>query len=448
MYLRQALAAWREDSLLRKVVKNTGYLFSSNTLSMGLSVVQSIFAARLLGVAGFGVLGAVMAFVSSVDRLLSFRMGELVVKYLGQYVAQDKKEHAGALVKAAALTEAISGVIAYLLILLLAPLAAVYIVKDAATQPLFAFYALSLWANLIVETATAALQVGGHFRSQAAINLAQSVLTAGLILFAFFTQADIWLVLSAYLLGKLVFGLSITTLALRRTGQMLGRGWWRASFSLLPRRDEFWRFALSSNFSGTINLVTRDSEVLWVSYFLSPLEAGYYKVALAVINLVLMPINPFINTTFPEIARAVTQKAWARLRDLLKKLTAISAAWTAFIGIALLVVSGEWLITTFYGAAYGPAAPAALILLIGFGMANVLYWNRPLLLSLGLPTYPLKVMAFAGIMKVVLGFLLVPRFGYLVQAALLSAFFVLSVGLIVWRGVSEINHRSSIVNPQ
>ena len=232
---------------------------------------------------------------------------------------------------------------------------------------------------------------------------------------------------------------------MRRANEMLGRGWMRSPFNLLPPKREFWSFAFSSNFSGTVNLVTRDSEVLWLGFLLpgevGKIAAGYYKTALAIINLILMPINPFIATTFPEISRAVGEKAWDKLRTLLKRLTAISAAWTFSVGIFLLFF-GEWLITTFYGAEYAPATPAALILLLGFGMANILYWNRPLLLSLGMPTYPLKVMIFAGVAKILLSFLLVPRYGYIAQAALMSAYFIASVGLIVWKGLREIQERA------
>ncbi|MBT7990274.1 MAG: oligosaccharide flippase family protein, partial [Anaerolineae bacterium] len=194
----------------------------------------------------------------------------------------------------------------------------------------------------------------------------------------------------------------------------------------------------------------RDSEVLWLGFLLpgdlGKLAAGYYKTALALINLILMPINPFIATTFPEIARAVGEKAWDKLRTLLKRVTALSAAWTFAVSIFLLF-AGEWLITLFYGAEYAPATPAALILLLGFGTANILYWNRPLLLSLGLPTYPLKVMVVTGLAKIGLSFLLVPRFGYIAQAALMSAYFVVSVGMIVWKGMNEIKHRESHPSP-
>ncbi len=435
-------AIWQTDPHLQRVVKNSGYLFSSNTLGAGLSIVQSIFAARLLGVAGFGVLGAITSFASAADRLFSFRLGELVVKYSGQFLAKKEPLPAAAVFKAAALTEFSTSIISYLLVVITAPLAAEFFAKDPAAAPFFIFYGLIIPAGFIYETSTALLQVGGNFRAQAVLNLSQNVLTAGVVLAAFLFQGNIWWVLSAYLLGKLLTGMGYAILALRRAEQLFGAGWWRASFDLLPPRKEFWGFAFSSNFSGTVNLVTRDSEILWVNYFLSPLQGGYYKVALALINLVLMPIDPFIKTSFPEISKAIGEKAWARLNSLLRRLTTISASVTLIIGLGLAIF-GSWFVGLMYGAEYVPAIPAALILLIGFGTANILFWNRPLLLSLGLPTFPLVVTAIAGLIKLVLGFWLVPQFGYLAQAALLSGFFVFSICIIVWRGISEIKIQSS-----
>ncbi len=443
---QKASAIWKEDNLLRKVVKNSGYLFSSNTLSIPLSAVQSIFAARLLGVANFGLLGIVTSFAANINRLLSFRMGEPVVKYMGQYLVQGKKDLAAAVFKAAALTEVATSAVTYLLLLLLAPLAAHFIAKDPSAALLIDIYGLMLIANLIPETSAAVLQVGGHFRSQAVINLIQSIVVAIMIVGAFFFNGSIWTVLIAYLVGKVIYGVGMTVYAFYQAGHMLGPKWWKASLSLLPDRRAFWGFALSTNLSGTVNLFTRDSEDLWLGYFLTTEAVGYYKAAKAVINLVLMPITPFINTTYPEITRAITLRAWGGLRNLLKRLTLLSTVWTGSVVLILFTVGG-WLLPALYGPAFGPSYPAVLILLLGYGIANILFWNRHLLLSLNLPNYPLKVIAIAGLVKIALSFILVPRFGYLAEAVLLSAFLGVSVIFIVLRGVREVR-RQALAEPQ
>ena len=440
--LRETIQSWKQDNLLRKVLRNTSYLFAGNMLS---TVIQSIFAARLLGVLGFGILGTIISFASNINRLLSFRMGELVVKYVGHSLGEGKKEHAAAAFKAAILTETLTSVAAFLLLVLAAPLAARYIIKDSTTTSLIMIYGLALLANFVTESSTGLLQVGGHFRSQAVISLVQSLVTAALIVYAYFIHGSIWLVLGAYLLGKSINGLSLAGVAFWQARQMFGPGWGRASFSLLPARREFWGFAASTNLSGTITMMTRDNEEFWISLLLSPLQTGYYKVAKAIINLVVLPITPFISTTYPEMARAVGEKAWPRLRSLLRRLTLISAAWTGAVAVGLLAF-GNWLIIRFYGIEFAPSTPAMLILLAGFGFANIFYWNRNLLLSLGQPNYPLVVMTIAGAVKIALSFLLVPRFGYLMETALISAFFIVSIGLIALRGIREVQ-RQAIKEP-
>jgi len=433
-FIQKAISVWRQDNLLRKVVRNSGYLIAGNALS---SMVQSILSGRLLGILGFGILGAAIEFATNVNRLLSFRMGEMVVKYMGQFIAEGRRDRAAAVFKAAVLLETLSSILAYLLIVLLSPLASAVILKDAALAPLISFYALAMLANFALESSTGFLQAADRFRSQALIGFLQSLLTAGLIIYAYVTKGDIWMVMGAYLAGKAFNGLGLAAYAFWRARQVFGPGWWRVSFSLLPPRREFWRFAWSANLSGTVTMITRDSESVWIAALAGPAAAGYYKTAKAIINLVTIPITPFITAAYPAINRSVAERAWARLRHLLKRLTVLSAAWTGTAALGLMIL-GHWLITTFYGADFAPAFPALLILLVGYGVANVFYWNRNLLLSFGLPDYPLKVTAFAGAAKLLLTFLLVPRFGYLMEAALLSAFFVVSIGLIARRGVKEI----------
>ena len=429
---------WLQDKVLLRVIRNTGYLFSSQGISMVLSTLQGILAALLLGPASYGALGVVILFASSVNRLLSFRMGEVVVKYAGQALALGQRERAAAVIKVAGMTEAITSVTAYGLLVLFSPLAAVYLFKDPAAASWIIVYGLALLANLMTETASAVLQIGDHFRIQALINFFASALTAGLILLAFIFHGDIGVVLMAYLLGKLVSGIGPMLAAYGKLKHMLGENWLSAPLGLLQDRSAIARFAISTNLSGTINLVIRDSEVLWVGFFLSTLQAGYFKFALAVMNIILMPINPFIATTFPEISRTVAEKKWDVLQTLLRRTAWIAFAWT-MSAVAGLVLLGQPFLSWLKSGAYLPSYPAILILVAGYGFANVFFWNRPLMLAFGKPNFPLLVTFLVGIVKTVLMFILVPRFGFLAQAWLLSGYFILSVGIIVWRCQREIN---------
>ena len=436
--LKRLQKIWQEDQLLQGILRNTGYLFSSNTITMVLGMVQSILAARLLGVATLGVLGTITAFASMVNRLFSFRMGDLVVKYFGGYLEENDLPRASSLIKAAVSFESITSVVAFLVMLFLAPVAAAIFAKDASMTIWFRVYGVFILGSLIDETAVAVLHVTNRFRSQAILNLVQSILTAVTIGLAFLLKTGLPMVLFAYLIGKIVLGFGSVFLALRSLRRVLGPRWWRQPMAQLPPWGELARFAVSTNLSTTINLVVRDSEQLWVAYFLSPLAAGYYKIALAVVNMVVMPITPFISTTYPKISASVASRSWKQLRSLLRRVTTISGTWTAASTLGLIVL-GRWFISLMYGAEYVPAHPILLVLLVGYGFANTCFWNRPLLLAFGKPMIPFYAMAIFGAIKVALAFSVVPAMGAMGEAILLSGYFVFSVGWIVLAGMRELH---------
>ena len=431
----------KNDKLLQKVIRNAGYLLSSNVLRMGLSIVQSIFAGRLLGVAGFGVIGTITVFATTLNKIFSFRMNELVVKYFGEAVAHAEKDKAAAIVKAAGIGEIISAVLSFLILVLFAPLAAERLAGDPATAPLFILYGMIILANFTYETAIGVIQVQNHFRNQAIINLISSISTASIIAWAYFTQKGLLEILLAYIMGKFILGLGTTFLGWREMNKLLGKDWWKTNFSSLPPLKELLGFAFSTNISNTVIHLVRDNEALWVAWFLTPVEVGYTKTALAIINLVQVPITPLISTSYPEINNAAIKEDWKLLRRLLKRITLISGIWTGVSAIGLALF-GKWFLM-FYGSEFLPAYEPMLLYLIGLGFANILFWNRPLLLSLGLPMVPYRISLYCGIAKIGLAFLLVPQFGLNVEALLLSAFFIISVSLIVLRGLKEVKIREN-----
>lgn len=429
-----------EDLTLSRVLKNTGYLFSSNTLSLGLSFIQSIFAARMLGIAAFGLVGIVTSFVSNVNRLFSFRMGEFIIRYLGKELTDENTEKAGAVVKVAMLAEAITSLIAFGFLLLMAPLGARYIAKDMQALPMIQLFGVSILASAVYESSLGVLQITNHFRTQAAINLLQSFLTAVIIVAAFFLDGSIYTILAAYLVGKIILGISPAILAQYHLRRHIHPQWWKASMKQLPPFKEMVRYTISTNLSGTIKMVVSESEPLWVGFFLDKSAVGLYKLALSIINPLMMPITPFITTSFPEMTRSVASRAWKQLRRLLRRMTIIAASWTGFVAL-VMALFGKWLIGLIYTEQFVPAYPATMILLAGFGISNIFFWNRSLLLSFGKANIPLYVLFVAAIFKVGLSFWIVPSYGITGAAWLLSGNFILTVAVMVVIGLMLI-HRN------
>jgi len=428
--------------VFRRVIKNSSYLLSATGISALLGLAQGILTARLLGVKDFGVLGAITLFTSVVNNLVSFRMSEVVVKYVGQFSEHGDEARAAALFKLAALVEMGASLLAFSLLWLLAPLGARYLAKDASLAGLFVVYGVVALANLIAESSTGLLQIFNRFKRMAVINLAGNVITLLTIAAVYLMHGGLTGVALAYLLGKAVSAAVLSVAALREAGRRWGGRWLHAPLNLLwPLRGELFRFALNTNIAASISLVTKDSELLWVSWLRSPVEAGYYKLAMTLTNLVQMPVSPLPQATYPELARQAARRDWAELRGLLRR-GALLAGGYALAATIFLLLFGRWLIALLYTPQYLPAYPATLIILVGLLAANTFYWRRPALLALGQAGFPTRVNLGLALLKVAGILLLVPRYGYLACAALLAAFYLVGTVITVWKVYALLPARS------
>jgi O-antigen/teichoic acid export membrane protein len=454
-FFEQVLGIWREDSILRRVVKNSGHLLSGNAVSAGLGFLQGILVLRLIGVTQLGLVVIVTTFATNINRLLSFRMNEVVVQRLGAALPRlgpgsgeqpGQRTAAAASVKAAMLTEALTSVLAFLILVALIPWAIDHFRQDIQTAPLFLLYGLILLSNIIAESSTGVLQAVRRFAWIARLTMLQSVLTAGIVLFAFLSHGNVFEIILAYTIGKTINGLGLAILALRELRATLGEDWWKTPLSRLPDPRAMFSFMVNTNLNSTVSLFTRDNMPLYLAYLLSATEVGYFSLALTLVNFIMLPLDPLIGPTYAELTRTVALKDWDATRRLLRRVSMMTAAVVLSVS-ALLALFGRFLLSFLYRPETLPAYPALLILLVGYGFASVFQWNRPLLLALGRPGFPVLVAFLVGLAELALIYWLVPLFGYLALAAILSAYFVVSVGIIVRRGLLEISRLSNLKSP-
>jgi len=176
-------------------------------------------------------------------------------------------------------------------------------------------------------------------------------------------------------------------------------------------------------------------------------KVGYFKAAMTLIIPITLILDPLIAPTYAEISRTIARFEWDTTLRLLRRITTITFGVVAGMW-GFWAALGWWLIPLIYKAQARPVYPALLILLLGYGFAGIFQWNRPLMQSLGKPGYTVLVSMLVGVIELALVFTLVPRYGYLMMAAILSGYFILSIGLIVLRGLWEVRRRRMIATVQ
>jgi O-antigen/teichoic acid export membrane protein len=437
---------WKEDPLLKRVLRNTSYLFSSQVVVMALAMGQSILATQLLGAFLYGWITIITDFATNVNKVFSFRMNEFVVRYMGPEIVRKDYQKAGAFVKIAALTESSTSLFAFVVYLLVLPFGAKFIVKDSSSIQYFYLYGLFIIANIIYETSTGILQVLDRYRIQGTLQVIQSIATASIVTFAFFTQGDLALILIAYLVGKFILGFGSIIAAWKALNDRLGREWIHASLRGLPSFREMAGFTISTNLSATAKLLTSSSlESQLIGYFLNAKAAGIFAVVTNVTVPLMTPISQLIPTTYPEMTKSIAAKKWKELKQMLRRVTLISGGWTVFF-FAFMAIFGRWILN-FWGADFVSGYPIMLLMMFGYSFANIFFWNRSIWLSFGKANIPLVVIMACAFLKIGLAFVLLPMFGMTAEALLLSGNFVISVSILTALGMKML-HRAEKANPE
>jgi O-antigen/teichoic acid export membrane protein len=426
-----------DSDFLRRIVKNSGYLVSATVLAAGMGMVQNAFQARALGAAGIGLLAAVATFSNVINRFTSFRIDELVVKYVRLYEERKQHEQAAAVYKLAALLEMGGSVTAFLLILALAPLGVTLFSDVPGVESIFILYGSLVLINIFFDSSDGMLQVFNRFDIKSFIDISQGVVRLGLTIFVFFTGGGLQEMILAELGGRLLRSVAVMAFAFHTARKQWGAGWWRTPLSVLRKeRRSLLTFAFSTNLSATVSLVSKDSEDLWVNAFLGNVTGGFYSLARTLIGLLQIPISPLPSTTYPELSRAVAQDNWAAVRKVLGRGSVLAALYSIPVAI-VLILFGREVIVLYANAEFLPAYAPLVVLVLGYSFANIFYWNRAALLAFNRPVYPTLV-NLAGMILKVAGIFLFASYGAVAFAALLSGYYIFTVSLAVLRVVQDL----------
>lgn len=422
-----------DSEFLRRIARNSSYLVSATVIVAAMGMVQNALQARVLGVAGVGLLAAVATFANVINRFTSFRIDELVVKHVRLYEERKKHDMAAAVFKLAAFLEAGGSIVAFVLIALLAPLGVQWLSDTPGVESIFILYGALVLINLSFDSSDGILQVFNRFDAKSVIDIVQTVVRLSLTSLVFFTGGGFTEIILAELAGRGVRAGAVMVMAWRTATQHWGRGWWRTPISALKSdRRSLLAFAFSTNVSATVSLVAKDSESLWVNAFLGNVAGGFYSLALTLIGFLQIPVSPLPSTTYPELSRAVAQDNWAAVRKVLRRGSALAALYSIPVALVLILFGRDVILLYTSNADFLPAYDPLVILLIGYTFANVFYWNRAALLAFNRPIYPTLV-NFLGMLLKVGGIFLFAAYGAIAFAALLAGYYIFTVSLAVLR---------------
>ncbi len=367
---------------LKRILRNTGWLFSAQILTATLALLQGVMLTRALGPERFGVCALVVTFVLLVIQVFDSRIWESIIRFVPQFRARDDDRGAAATIQLCYWIEGGAGLVSFAVILATAEIGADWFIKDPTAAGLIRLYGILALINIPSEATSALLRVADRFDWLSY----QSVATAALTTIG--TGVVWWLepTLQRFLLVQLV-GAAVGVLILLVMGLGVARTmelpWWRPSAlaSLRGRYREVLRFIFLTNLTGTCRMITSRADVLVLGWFSSPAAVGVYELAKRLVTQLGSFAAPLYSSVFPEISKLMAAGEYAEVRRLQKQLSATILAAVLVICV-LGTIAAPPLIPFFFGADFAPAIVLLQVLLWRYVWLP-LVWFPGFLLSLG-----------------------------------------------------------------
>jgi O-antigen/teichoic acid export membrane protein len=429
------------------LLADSGWILAATAAGGVFALLQNAMVAQAFGVEPFATFVLVVGTVTVVNQLTSFRMNEFVVRYVSGAIALDRPTEGAAALKLALMVEATASGAAFLVIVAAGGFVAASVLGTPEQAPLVLTYGWVVLANLVSETTVGAMQAFELFRVQAVLSTISRAFPALGTLVAVAGGGALNDVLAAVVFGTAAGALLQSAVMIHYAGRRLGRGWWRVSSRLVSGgRRKAARFAVSTNVGSTLSLVTKDADVVWLGLLRPAAEAGFYRLAFQLAAVALMPVPPLAQRLYAEMSRAAAAERWTSLQQLLRRATLVTGLYVVPVGIGLAALA-PWMIRLLFGAEFSPATPALLALLPGMAIANVLVWTRPSLLALHETEFTVRLSVLLAAVKGAGLLTIVPLWGYVANAALVSVLYAFGVGVCMVKVLRLVRRRVASESP-
>jgi O-antigen/teichoic acid export membrane protein len=413
---------WFKDHHFKSLLKNSGYLASSKSVSAVAGIATLAFAGRALGLVEFGFLVLIASYASAVSEITKFQSWQVIIRYGGSVLAGGDPERFKEATSFAFGLDVASGLIGMVAAIVLLP----WLGPKFGIPPHYIRAAMlycTLLPVMVAATANGALRALDRFDLlswQGTINPISRAIMAGI---AWAYHAPLEVFVAIWYVSDLGGDLYLWFLAWRELKRRdLVRGIRPILRSPLPGA---WRFAINVNLTTSLTSAWGPFARLIVGAILGPASAALYRVAASLADSAAKPADLLGRAFYPEIMRMdlASKHPW---RLMLRSIAA--SALVSVVAVILVVIAGRPLLGWVFGKDFVAAYPVLLIML-GVPLLAIMSFPLPsMLYALDRPDAPLKARMLAAASYLLLVFPLGRRFGidgaafaYLVANAVLVA---------------------------
>lgn len=368
--------------LTDRLKDNLKILVSAKVVAGILSALTLLIIGRILGVEGFGLLAMIISLVEICNILLSFRIWDTSVKFIGSNINDSTK--ISKYITLSFLTSIASSLISFLVIVFVASnFIENFFSNNIGAKELIASYAtvvLFISTNEIIDGILRVYNKYSYiFRINTYTNLFRLIL---ILLLVLKLNPNIQNIIYCFIFSYL-FGFIIRILFLKITFKDNGISINKLNMPDFKSSMDFIKFMLNAHFSNILNIANdKNLGVLAVGFLTTPYYAGLYRAARAIVKIIRRVMDPVLEIIFPELVKLYSEKNFKLYKRLIIDSTKILLIVSAVLGIAIFMFSNQ-IISLFFGSQFIEATLSLKILVLAMLVHNLAYWVNPSILSSG-----------------------------------------------------------------
>lgn len=386
-----------------EILRGSLILTFSNLSVRLLGYLYRILMGRMLSPYEFGLLNLALPLQYMVVILASSSIAPSMAKFISQYQATGElKKRDSAVYSSLVYFTAIGVVLGVLFYVSAAPIGK-YVFHEPRVAELIRISALALPLGLAVASLTGAFQGVKRFDYMALTLLFQQALRILLAVFLVFLGYEALGAILGSTLGFLA-ALPIAFYLLRNLGLRPAN----------PKLEEFKGvlfFSLPVSATSLAAFILAYVDALLIGYYLTPNEVGVYSAASPTSRLLLAFFSALYAVLLPSISELKAKKETNEIKEYVKKAYLLSFV-VILPATFLSIYFSEGIISLLFpGPGYSEAAAPLRILFIGTAFLGLFTLNSGVYQGLGAPKTPMKILAAAAILDILLNVLLIPPYG-------------------------------------
>mgnify|MGYP000669333539 CR=1 FL=1 len=414
---------------MKKLFHSGGLLVASNLFATAVLFGQSIIVARALGPAGYGVWAVIQSLPLIVRTFLSFRTAEATTLHLVEFKTSGQRHLIRTLLSTSFYVEFLTRLVAFVIVVLLIPIASDKIAGGATAQTAYLIFAFSvlgltlepIWQSVLRDQK----KYVGMALLQAGIPIVQVLSIVGFLIFDRVDILHMAFVMAAMAFLRLtIMGMQLRALLydsyevrLRDLLDFRVHGEWKAL-------EKYWQFMRYGYVSSCVSSIVKFSDILILGYFRSDEEVGYYRLAKNLVNTIAQSASSLGFVIFQDLSELIAARNFQRLVVHLKPLVFYWLPTVAVFATIGTLIS-PYVIELVYGPNFAPAALIFNVLLAGVGTMTALFWVHPLTLALRLLRWQLALIVAGAVFFGLSAVLLTPQLGAVGTAIGLSGAWVI-----------------------